>query len=269
MYGYALSQTQQQKIASRYLAGEYSTVLAKDFHVTVNTILNRLRRQGIAIRNNSDCRRRFALDEFAFSRITPESAYWIGFLMADGSIAGNAIRLELAVKDISHIEKFRTFLKSEHKIAIQSRVRKYNNAKKKYITGLFIVCSDRLSEDLGKLGVVPRKTFTATVAPPLAMSPDFWRGVIDGDGCLYMHQSKYPAITLTGSGPLVTQFITFAKRASPLLAAGLVKQAGVFQFHATGRPAIPIISVLYKDASVFLDRKFSLAHSMLTQELPT
>src|SRR5690348_14010783 len=42
----------------------------------------------------------------------PESYYWIGFLMADGSInhAVNRIKLEISRKDKNHLNKYKIFV---------------------------------------------------------------------------------------------------------------------------------------------------------------
>ena len=43
---------------------------------------------------------------------TDEAAYWLGFLMADGSVAtsSNEIKLKLGIKDFEHIKKFGAYL---------------------------------------------------------------------------------------------------------------------------------------------------------------
>src|ERR1700676_2904171 len=53
--------------------------------------------------------------------LNEESAYWIGFLMADGCIKNTrkgyrVINLELTETDLNHIEKFKIFVKSNNKI---------------------------------------------------------------------------------------------------------------------------------------------------------
>lgn len=51
----------------------------------------------------------------AFKAIdTPEKAYWLGFLYADGAVIKdrNVIELTLTKKDVSHIKRFRSFLKT-------------------------------------------------------------------------------------------------------------------------------------------------------------
>jgi hypothetical protein len=41
-----------------------------------------------------------------FSTVTPESAYWVGFIMADGCIHKANVRISLAERDGDHLKKF-------------------------------------------------------------------------------------------------------------------------------------------------------------------
>ena len=75
--------------------------------------------------------------------------------------------------------------------------------------------------------MVPRKTDVAEMlCPTVAKSSDFWRGVIDGDGCLpYKKTTKkgklytYNAIELDGSFGLCTQFRDFVQGITPTKAS--------------------------------------------------
>jgi DNA-binding transcriptional regulator WhiA len=66
----------------------------------------------------------YTVNEAVFDTITEESAYWLGFLMADGSIntgkTGNPrIALTLAERDREHLVKFRKFLNCSNQILFQ------------------------------------------------------------------------------------------------------------------------------------------------------
>ena len=51
-------------------------------------------------------RQKFKCEHEFFSKDTPESWYWAGFLASDGHIQKNRIKLELSTKDKCHILKF-------------------------------------------------------------------------------------------------------------------------------------------------------------------
>src|SRR5712691_3067825 len=115
-----LSPEQRAEIVRRYLAGERDVDLAREFGVS-----RAIPRQS-SITAGYDPRlrkRRKALREDAFAEITPESAYWTGMLLSDGSILERrrSVRLGLAAEDGAHILKFQAFLGSEGKIIVQKR----------------------------------------------------------------------------------------------------------------------------------------------------
>lgn len=120
----------------------------------------------------------------AFNALTPESAYWVGFLMADGYInrckkGAPDVALCLSIKDKEHVYKFKGFLHSDRAVSF---------SKGRYPTAIFSVSSESLVTRLEQLGVTTHKTFTARVDEKLADNPHFWRGLIDGDGCLHKHK---------------------------------------------------------------------------------
>ena len=71
--------------------------------------------------------------------------------------------------------------------------------------------SRRIVDDLGRHGVVPRKTLAGVPASDaLAAHPDFWRGMIDGDGTVGLARGKYgPVLSLCGSPAIMAQFADF------------------------------------------------------------
>ena len=65
--------------------------------------------------NNIEVKRKdlIYIDETLFDSIdNEEKAYWLGFMYADGYISSknNQIGLQLAIKDIEHLQKFNNFL---------------------------------------------------------------------------------------------------------------------------------------------------------------
>jgi DNA-binding transcriptional regulator WhiA len=104
------------------------------------------------------------VNESVFDAITEESAYWIGFLMADGSIfkekTGNPrIALTLAESDHEHLVKFSKFLNCSYKILI-----KKTKAKGKIINQYTLRFSSKhIAEVITKFGVIARKTPIAKV----------------------------------------------------------------------------------------------------------
>lgn len=115
----------------------------------------------------------------SFSNINYDSAYWLGVLLTDGYL-DKKNKVSLCLKDKEHIEHFKTFLESSHKIYTKTII---INDKKCYAYSLSFSDST-IYNDLNKLGCYNNKSFTVRL--PLLENiymPNLIRGVFDGDGC--------------------------------------------------------------------------------------
>ena len=76
------------EIIRRYIAGEPIHIIAKDYRVNQDKISRLLKENNIHIRDVSECHRKYELNEQYFDNIdTPNKAYIIGLLIADGNIS--------------------------------------------------------------------------------------------------------------------------------------------------------------------------------------
>lgn len=130
---------------------------------------------------------------------TPEKAYWLGFIYADGSI--NAVKgrttlsleIGLQLSDEMHLHKFLKSLNSNN--PIQHRV--YHNYKnnKNYESCRTIINCTAMCKDLINLGCVPNKSlilkFPKNDIVPENLMSHFIRGYFDGDGGIFYLEKKY------------------------------------------------------------------------------
>jgi hypothetical protein len=134
---------------------------------------------------------------------TPEKAYWLGMLMADGCIMHTRyvrhlktcdscrdryfLQLSLKENDLHHIEKFKQALGSNHPINT------YNYSSNTAGEGKYarIVIEDKsLVDDLISHGVCENKTLILKYPNiPVEFDSHFIRGYFDGDGCISMSKS--------------------------------------------------------------------------------
>ncbi len=209
-----------------------------------NLKLSELTHQGIYI-----------LDESVFNQITEQSAYWIGFLMADGCVyiipekSIHRVVVNLQSQDLTHLEKFQKFLKTDRPIY------KYKKGSLVQIT----IASKKICESVMKYGVVPRKCKTTRVIE-LENNRHFWRGVVDGDGSIYKNQ-RSSHISLNGSKPLMKQFSKFVKHNFPDYTASVRYNNGCF----TVCVGIKMIGLLYSDCTIALDRKLERAEDYISR----
>lgn len=197
-------------ISAMYASGKSLEQIGIELGWNSTGAMNSLERQGVPRRKGRESMTSLQLDEAAFDEITEESAYWVGFLMADGCVndtqGQGRVSLSLAVRDVAHVRKFREFMKCSNKISYSKPTITHHKGKPSIGTGSysFTFMSSKVGVALAKFGITPRKSHTAKVEH-LEDDRHFWRGVVDGDGSLYWSDGK-PNITLIGSFDLVSQF---------------------------------------------------------------
>lgn len=121
--------------------------------------------------------------ENAFQNILNDNtAYWLGFLTADGSISKTTIQIGLANKDKEHLEKLRDFLELDR--PIYERYTKCSN-EKEYLSDYLTFSSHKMVDDLSQYSIVAGKTyldvdFLSFIDEPYKFS--YICGYLDGDG---------------------------------------------------------------------------------------
>ena len=254
-----LSKINKTVIAQRYLAGESTTILARTFNISRSATRAILMARGI----NCRPRRRFvktrSWDDAAFASLTPESAYWIGFLMADGYISPQGkrrkiIQLILAKKDTNQIVAFQRFLKSTHK-----RIK--NTDGKGHLRVGVQITSRQLHRDLWSRGCVYGSQNRIPV-PALTRSKDFWCGVIDGDGSLFITRNNEPRISLCGYKPLLEKFVEFLQFHN-FKAYPLNRHGKIWTVNVSGKPSGKLAKLLYDRDGPSLARKKRVAKRII------
>ncbi|MGI0130939.1 MAG: helix-turn-helix domain-containing protein, partial [Thermoplasmata archaeon] len=74
-----------ERIVVEYVAGKTQSAIALEFGVCRESVKRRLRQLGVPP-DVGFARIRKPLNQLAFAKVTEESAYWAGFLMADGCV---------------------------------------------------------------------------------------------------------------------------------------------------------------------------------------
>lgn len=258
---------QESLMAADYIAGMSSGRIATKWRCSKGVVFSALRRQQTPKRV---CTCQHSLDEAAFDKAdcNPEAAYYVGLLMADGSVDGKGhLQFSLSGEDGNHVDDFKRFLKATHPVSIRTPKTQFASAKPcKTIS----ITSRRLVGALASYGIVPNKSnpeFGRPVAR-LQNNPHFWRGMICGDGYLSIMNSRgsiLPVIGLVGLKIHMEQFRDYVLTITP--AGGQVKpRMSIWQFKVTGSHALAVARVLFEGQSVCLPRKLAIAHEMLARE---
>lgn len=213
--------------------------------------------------------KRYRVNDNFFDMIdTEEKAYWLGFITADGNISksGYAIRINLSAVDVVHIEKFKTAIKSNHKIVI-----KEGTGRSKKPAAFFNIYSKHLWNRLIELGVVPNKSLIIKKCQeiPSYLESHYWRGLVDGNGGISHNKRKEHhndswKIYFCGTRDLVNEFDIFIKKHFPNNT--VFRQRGkIFVIEYGGNKLTQnIVQLLYGNSTIALDRKIKLAKELLT-----
>jgi len=132
---------------------------------------------------------RYTHDVNFFSSINEKSLYWAGFIAADGNVAQLGpkwctLKINLAIKDLLHLENFKKDINSTAPIKILNR---------KKTSCALQINSTQIFNDLQKYNIVPNKTLSYTFPKWLIDHPlvnHFMRGYFDGDGCVHIRLGK-------------------------------------------------------------------------------
>lgn len=203
------------------------------------------------------------LNENIFETIdTEEKAYWLGFIVADGSIQKmkcNTYRLAilLARKDRNHLEKFKEFLLTEQPIKDSSTT--LNG--KIHLNTCIRINSTKMCNDLMNKKVFPKKS-TKEIFPkdkiPEFLYRHFIRGYFDGDGCFSYYFNKkrnciVGSLNFIGSYDLLSEIQLDFKNISEIKAK-IRENGSIFTF-TISKDLEKLMEYMYKDSSVYLERK--------------
>ncbi len=202
--------------------------------------------------------RRYNWDRLFFTRRNPVTAYWAGFLMADGTLidkgTGVLLAVTLADKDIGHLHSLREALKAGTPVT-HSHVRRT----------AYIGVSDaaHLRESVAYWGIVPRKTYEGRIPEDLedALWWHYLRGLSDGDGCVSISRRGMLRWRLTANHD------TAAKIASRLRSYGInagvypIRQTVVSEANVNGKYARALCARLYANSECLrLERKWDIVN---------
>jgi hypothetical protein len=258
-----------EEIIRRYTSGERQTAIARAMGLDSRRITYAIDRLGIKKHEH----RLYALtNERAFAEVTEGSAYWVGFIMGDGSIArdrygvASSTVISLAACDEAHILKFLRFAGSSQSPTVQLMHGGFSPHASAVTASIY---SRPMVQDLLRFGVTHGKTKRASVEL-LADDRHFWRGLFDADGSLgiYSHgrHGDGAHISISEPEPLISQFATYVRRNFPDHTVSVVRHPRtdvVRTIQLSNRIARSVVKLLYDGATVYLDRKMETARRVL------
>lgn len=181
---------------------------------------------------------------------SPAKAYWLGWLITDGSVNSHAISMTLREEDEDILYALQDDLKlSGHVSPFQE----------KYVT--FKVTSKAMSQDLSVYGIVQNKTSSVCFpALPDSLLPHLIRGAFEGDGWIsIMARNGKPIYELgfTGNEKTVAQFNTIVSAAIQKPQKHITPNHSIWKVRWSSKPEVDaILHWMYQDCGVcYLKRK--------------
>lgn len=177
---------QDDYIKQHYERCKNVKLLSQEFNTSEETMRNHLHSLGIKTLSKAEKSR--SRDSFFFHNIdTPEKAYWLGFLYADGGLneKKHEIRINLKSDDSFHLTKF---LFALHALTYPINQQFKILGDKSFPISYIQMVDHQMINDLINKGCTPNKTFTVKFPTeeqvPKHLLSHFIRGVFDGDGTL-------------------------------------------------------------------------------------
>jgi hypothetical protein len=253
------------QIVQRYKNGVSQRQLATEFNAGLRTIKRILLESGL----RGDWRDRYPLNENAFTEITDEAAYWIGFLMADGSVTKNRISLKLSETDAGHLTSYQSFIgATNHTITNKAYASTLPQGTRGIYSSVSLAFnSAKIASDLAQYGIVERKTQTACFSDDIVFNRFCWLGLIDGDGSLGFANTS-PRLFLCGTVYILEQFNAMLKYSMNLNPASIqIKEGKVPQLELYGNRCKDVVRYLWDGHRLGLPRKREIAEKILTTNL--
>lgn len=248
---------EHSRIVELYNSGFSQAELETMYGVSHGVIKRILIRYQVELRDHSHKRRSYSINENYFDVIdTPNKAYILGFLYADGCNATDIrlVKLCLQERDAYIIEQVRNEIESSHPIRVRHLHHTNTNHQDAYEIA---IVNKHMSDTLSNLGVVKAKslilTFPTWLHPSLVSH--FIRGYFDGDGHIRMHGSY---IEISGTEKFCRWLASVcSERDIKSNIRKLSSKSGlVWSFYICNKKdALAFLEFIYHDAEMCLIRK--------------
>lgn len=233
--------------------------ISKLENVTPVTINNWFNKYNLKIERYSR-QKTTVVNDYFFSKIDSEiKAYLLGFIAADGNVYKHKhsnsyyLNINVHMQDLYIIELIQKYISPTSKIQFKQKNNQYKIA----------ITSKQLFFDLGKLGIIPNKTYSeinTLLKIPKYLRIDFIRGYFDGDGTVGVYKDKkqhdrYNYIfSIVSKKSLVLAHIMQELNATLRLTYNL--KTDVFYLRSNYKKSIKkLYFLLYTNANYFFRRK--------------
>lgn len=253
-----VAQAHKDDMAQMYRDGASTVVIGKKYGVTHKFVSRVLDTYGIKRVGNGQ--RTYKVNEHYFDEIdTPEKAYILGFLDADGCnfMPKTTISMSLQEGDKEILERINKEIENEHPLRFIDYTNKHDFGYTYQNQYCLLIFSAYMCKQLESLGMVPRKTYSLEY--PIWLREDlhshFVRGYFDGNGSV-----RKNTVSITSTKKFCSTLFDVVLKFFPDIKANLKPAkkgndfTGVIDFY--GENSKLIADWMYKDSNIHLQRKY-------------
>lgn len=218
------------------------------------------------------------VDDDFFSRDTEEAFYWAGFIAADGCVIANGknkkditlLNLTLQRSDEDHIKKFVKDIKFSGDIK-QGNTAPSFRVKKSFPMSRINITSRKITSDLKRFGIVPRKSLIFDCPQDIVnheLFNHFLRGYFDGDGSCWINRNQLTFLLIGTNSFLTSCKDILINKVGLKSKKTIFQRDNHFRLEYNGNKLCrKIVEYLYKDSTVYLQRKYD-KFKIVIKDLP-
>lgn len=259
-----LTTKKKETICKLYINGMSIKQVAETVKSGETTVKKVLTENGIKTKDMSHAKQKYTINEEYFDKIdTPNKAYILGLIYADGNISksNNTFKISLQDRDVDILHKIKFELQSNHPL----RYLKYNDKNPNWSNQYMLsITNKHIPESLIDKGVIPNKSLKLEFPNYLDdhLIPHFIRGYLDGDGSISKNpKEKRIAIIST---------VNFCNTLKSIIENKLNIHCSISYCHgkketptrslgiAGGNQVKKFLDWIYKDSDLYLDRKYEI-----------
>jgi hypothetical protein len=252
-----------QGVAVKELSNKYKTS-----KINIYRILNKYKTK---IRSGEYSKRKYPTNQEYFSKIdTEEKAYILGFLYADGynNVADRTVKLVLNEGDKEILEQINNCIQPYKPLYFLDHSRRRSLGSKVLDCYSMSISSEKMCQDLVRLGCPQSKTFKISFPTshqvPKGLIQHFIRGYFDGDGCIkILKNGEKQSFSLVGTESFLNSIQNFFVENLGITNTKLYKPKTTINnniavlSHSSLKNCIKIRNFLYKNATIFMKRKYT------------
>ncbi len=247
-----ISEETKKLIYDDYVNGMTPKNIGLKYHISRDVVIRSLRELNPNIEINQ---RFYSIFTNYFNKIDCErKAYFLGLLYADGcNTKKHSVILGLCEPDQYLLDE----LKADLNFGGPIHVKKFNEINRKTAYRLEL-CNKTISEDLTRLGCVPRKSlilkFPTEEQVPKDLLPHFIRGFFDGDGSIA--NNRRLEVSMISSPDFCAGLKDYLEKTLKINVYLKIHHKGNNHIVATNlRASVLVLDHIYRDATIYMKRK--------------